>query len=153
MIDTNTCLFRSSHTTFGFVAKMRLHGGKSPTPAGIAVNACRNFASVVSNSLNGIPPLPHTAALIHPCNVVGSFSCLASSSHNVLATLSKLNPRIVFNAAYCPSFLSNFFSKIGLLLSSWPGGETSWMPSIIVFALCQRCSWEVGMMRLTKSST
>jgi hypothetical protein len=50
LIDANTCLFQWSNTTFGFVAKIRLHGDKSPTPAGIAVNACHNFASVVSNS-------------------------------------------------------------------------------------------------------
>jgi hypothetical protein len=86
----NTCLFRLSHTTFGFVVKMKLHGDKSPTPSGIAVNACRNFATIVSNCLNGIPLLPQTAAFIHPCNIVSNFSRLASSSHNVLATPSQI---------------------------------------------------------------
>ena len=50
----NTCLIRLSHTTISSVAKMQLHGYKSPTPAGIAVKsptpagiavkACRNLA-------------------------------------------------------------------------------------------------------------
>ncbi len=100
----NTCLFQLSHTTFGFVAKMQLHGDKSPTPADIAVNACRNFATVVLNCLNGFPPLSQIAAFIHPCNVVSNFSCLASSSHNVLATPSESNPRIVFNLHIVPLF-------------------------------------------------
>jgi hypothetical protein len=85
-----------------------LHGDSRPTPVGMHVNACQNFATVDSNSLNGIPVVPHVPACTQPFNRVSSFSRLASSSHIVLFKPSKLNPRSVFLHGILPLPLNQF---------------------------------------------
>jgi hypothetical protein len=57
----NNFLCRVNHTIVGFFARNRLKGDSSPTPTGIAVNACLSYAAIVSNCLNGMAPVPRNA--------------------------------------------------------------------------------------------
>ncbi len=130
----NNFLCRVNHTIVGFFARTRLKGDRSPTLAGIAVNACLSFAAIILNCLNRMAPVPRDAVRIHDCNVASIFSLLASSSHIVFAFPLNSNPSIVLRSAYLPSSFSSFFREIGSLSSSLSSGNTSCIPSKIAFA-------------------
>ncbi len=120
LIAASNCLWLDNHTIWGFCARIRLQGDSSPTPAGIAVNACRSFATIVSNCLKGMPPVPRNASRIQHCRVARSFSCFASSSQIIFVLPSKSKPNRVLSSEYRPSSLRSFFFEIGSLSCNCP---------------------------------
>jgi hypothetical protein len=139
---------RLRKTYVGCALRTLLHGDSKPTPPGMHVNACRIFATVDSNSLNGTPAVPHVPVCTHLFNRVSSFSRLADSSHILLFEPSKSNPSSGFCMKYCPSPYISFFSEIGLQLSSTFGGNTLWIPVITAVATWHISALDTGMTRL-----
>ncbi len=110
---------------FGRDRRIALHGDRSPSPAGKAVNACLILARTDSNSLKGMPLALHLLVRIQLWRMVSSWSRFADSNHIVFSIPSKLNPNIVFVVDISPSPLISFFSDMGSFASLSSAGNTS----------------------------
>ena len=110
---------------FGRVRRIALHGDRSPSPAGKAVNACLILARTDSNSLKGMPLALRSLVRIQLGRMVSSWSRFADSNHIVFSIPSKSNPNIDFVVDISPSPLISFFSDMGLFASLSSSGNTS----------------------------